>query len=140
MCRWLIQRGQARVAPAMAAEYSAGRWMRYLIRTGLAAGFGLAGTDIVVVLTQKRLELASGLHIHQKEAPHMLSDEAGQEYKAHFDFLMPNDPSFAHALEAMGQRGATCLIWLNEDYVAVKPRSPRSTGSIADGSAMRCCS
>ncbi len=92
---------------------------------GLAAGFGLADTDIVLVLTQKRLELASGLHIHQQEAPHVLSYEVGQEYKAHFDFLMPDEPSFAHVLEAMGQRVATCLTWLNDDYEGGETAFPK---------------
>jgi len=116
MCRWLIHRGGSRLAPAMVGDYATGKWVQDPIRTGLAAGFGLADTDIVLVLTQKRLELASGLAVHQQEAPHVLSYEVGQEYKAHFDFLLPDDPAFAHILQAMGQRVATCLTWLNDDY------------------------
>ncbi len=116
MCRWLIHRGGGKLAPAMVGDYATGQWVRDPIRSGLAAGFGLADTDIVLVLTQKRLELASGLALHQQEAPHVLSYEVGQEYKAHFDFLLPDDPAFAHILQAMGQRVATCLTWLNDDY------------------------
>lgn len=116
MCRWLIHRGGERLAPAMVGDYATGQWVRDPIRTGLAAGFGLADTDIVLVLTQKRLELASGLAVHQQEAAHVLCYEVGQEYKAHFDFLLPDDPAFAHILQAMGQRVATCLTWLNDDY------------------------
>jgi len=59
------------------------------IRTALAAGFGLSDTDSVPVMTQKRLQLASGLKVLQQEAPHVLSYEVGQEYKAHFDFFAP---------------------------------------------------
>ena len=116
MCRWLIHRGGGKLAPAMVGDYTTGQWVRDPIRSGLAAGFGLADTDIALVLTQKRLELASGLALHQQEAPHVLSYEVGQEYKAHFDFLLPDDPAFAHILQAMGQRVATCLTWLNDDY------------------------
>jgi hypothetical protein len=36
------------------------------IRTGLVAGFGLSDTDAVLVMTQKRLELASGLKVLQQ--------------------------------------------------------------------------
>lgn len=116
MCRWLIRKGQTRLAPAMVGDYATGQWVKDPIRTGLAAGFGLADTDVVLVMTQKRLELASGLLVRQQEAPHVLSYEAGQEYKAHFDFLLPNEPAFKHIIDAMGQRVATCLTWLNDDY------------------------
>jgi predicted 2-oxoglutarate/Fe(II)-dependent dioxygenase YbiX len=100
----------------MVGDYATGQWIRDPIRTGLAAPFGLADTDVVTVLTQKRLELASGLLVQQQEAPFVLSYEVGQEYKAHYDFLKPNEPAFAHLLEALGQRVATCLTWLNDDY------------------------
>ena len=116
MCRWLIAKGGGKLAPAMVGDYSTGQWVKDPIRTGLAAGFGLADTDVVLVLTQKRLELASGLKVIQQEAPHVLSYEPGQEYKAHFDFLVPGEPAFQHILDAMGQRVATCLTWLNDDY------------------------
>lgn len=116
MCEWLIHRGKSGLAPAMVGDYATGQWIRDPIRTGLAAGFGLVTTDMVMVLTQKRLELASGLLVQQQEAPFVLSYEVGQEYKAHYDFLKPNEPAFAHLLEALGQRVATCLTWLNDDY------------------------
>lgn len=116
MCRWLIHRGEPKLAPAMVGDYATGQWVKDPIRTGLAAGFGLADTDVVLVLTQKRLELASGLKVLQQEAPHVLSYEPGQEYKAHFDFLLPGEAAFAHILETMGQRVATCLTWVNDDY------------------------
>ena len=74
------------------------------IRTGLVAGFGPSDADAVLVMTQKRLELASGLKVLQQEAPHVLRYEVGQEYKAHFDFFAPGEPAFQHALNTMGQR------------------------------------
>lgn len=116
MCQWLIRHGEQRVKPAMVGDYATGQWVRDPIRTGLAAGFGLATTDMILALTQKRLELASGLAVLQQEAPHVLSYEVSQEYKAHYDFLVPGEAAFAHILEAMGQRVATCLTWLNDDY------------------------
>jgi prolyl 4-hydroxylase len=125
MCRWLIARGGGRLAPGRVGDYSTGQWINDPIRTGLAAGFGLADTDVVLVMTQKRLELASGLRVIQQEAPHVLSYEVGQEYKAHFDFLVPGEPAFQHILDAMGQRVATCLTWLNDDYEGGETAFPK---------------
>jgi prolyl 4-hydroxylase len=116
MCGWLIRRAEERLAPAMIGDYATGRGVVDPIRTGLAAGFGLADTDVVFVMTQKRLELASGLKIQQQEAPFVLSYEPGQEYKAHFDFFAPGEPAFQETLKVMGQRVGTCLTWLNDDY------------------------
>jgi prolyl 4-hydroxylase len=116
MCAWLIARGAAKVARARVGDARTGEWVEDPIRTGEAAGFGLADTDLILALTQKRLELASGLHVHQQEAPHVLSYRPGQEYRAHYDFLVPGEPGFQHILATMGQRVATCLTWLNADY------------------------
>ena len=116
MCDWLIHRAGQRLEPAKIGDYATGNGVVDEIRTGLAAGFGLADTDVVLVMTQKRLELASGLHVQQQEAPHVLSYEPGQEYKAHFDFFAPGEPAFQQTLNAMGQRVATCLTWLSDDY------------------------
>jgi len=116
MCGWLIAKGGRKVAPGRVGDSKTGEWVVDPVRTGEAAGFGLADTDLILALTQKRLELASGLHVHQQEAPHVLSYEVGQEYKAHYDFLVPGEPGFQHLLETMGQRVATCLTWLNDDY------------------------
>ncbi len=116
MCQWLIAKGRSKVARAKVGDYQSGGWVEDPIRTGEAAGFGLADTDLILALTQKRLELASGLHVLQQEAPHVLSYQRGQEYKAHFDFLVPGEPAFQHLLATMGQRVATCLTWLNDDF------------------------
>ncbi|OYW43389.1 MAG: hypothetical protein B7Z38_01835 [Rhodobacterales bacterium 12-64-8] len=116
MCGWLIAKGGRKVAPGRVGDSKTGEWVVDPVRTGEAAGFGLADTDLILALTQKRLELASGLHVHQQEAPHVLSYRVGQEYKAHYDFLVPGEPGFQHLLETMGQRVATCLTWLNNDY------------------------
>ena len=93
MCRWLIGRGAGRPA----------------------TGFGLADTDVVLVLIQKRLELASGLKMIQQEAPRVQSYQVEQGDEAHVDFLAPGDTSQRDS-DMVGQRVATCLTWLNDDY------------------------
>jgi prolyl 4-hydroxylase len=126
VCSWLISRSEGRLQRGMVGDYQTGQWVPDPIRTGLAAGFGLVDTDLVMVLTQERLARASGLLVHQQEAPHVLSYERGQEYKAHYDFLVPGDPAFEHILAAMGQRVATCLTWLNDDYEGGETDFPKA--------------
>lgn len=95
------------------------------IRTGLVAGLGPSDTDTVLEITQKRLELASGLKVLQQEAPHVPSCEVGREYKAHFDFFAPGEPAFQHTLNTMGQRIGACLTWLNDDYEGGETAFPK---------------
>jgi prolyl 4-hydroxylase len=116
MCDWIIARAAGRVARAKIGDYATGMAVPDPIRTGFASGFGLADTDLIFVLTQERLARASGLAVRQQEAPFVLSYEPGQEYKPHFDFFNPEVKSYARLLEVMGQRVATCLTWLNDDY------------------------
>jgi len=125
MCAWLIGRGRLKVTRARIGDYSTGQWVEDPVRTGEAAGYGLADTDLILALTQKRLELASGLHVRQQEAPHILSYTQGQEYKAHYDFLLPDEPAFRRLLDRMGQRVATCLTWLNEDFEGGETSFPK---------------
>ncbi|MBI1359651.1 MAG: hypothetical protein GC155_05130 [Alphaproteobacteria bacterium] len=115
-CRWIITRGRQRLSRATVFDFGTGQWVPDPIRTGLAAPFGVLDTDLVVVLTQERLARATGLMVHQQEAPFLLSYEPGQEYRAHFDFINPAIPAFKSQLELMGQRVATCLTYLNDDY------------------------
>jgi prolyl 4-hydroxylase len=126
MCRWIISQGRERLQRGAVGDYKTGQWVEDPIRTGLVAPFGLLDRDVVMVLTQERLARASGLIVHQQEAPYLLSYEPGQEYKAHYDFLLPNDPAFAHILANMGQRVATCLTWLNEDFDGGETTFPKA--------------
>ncbi len=125
MCGWLISKATTRLTPALVGDFATGRWVPDPMRTGLAAGFGLVDTDVVMVLTQERLARGSGLMVHQQEAPHVLSYDPGQEYKAHFDFMNPGVPAFQKQLAIMGQRVATCLTWLNEDYEGGETAFPK---------------
>jgi prolyl 4-hydroxylase len=125
MCTWLIGRGRLKVTRARIGDYRTGQWVEDPVRTGEAAGYGIADTDLILALTQKRLELASGLHVRQQEAPHILSYTEGQEYKAHYDFLLADEPAFRQLLDRMGQRVATCLTWLNEDFEGGQTSFPK---------------
>lgn len=127
MCRWLIAKAKPRLERGMVRDLATGQPVPDPIRTGLSAGFGLADTDLVLVATQERLARASGLVVHQQEAPHVLTYEPGQEYRPHFDFMNPTQPAFAEQLAIMGQRVATCLTWLNEDYEGGETDFPRAS-------------
>ncbi|HEV7479267.1 MAG TPA: 2OG-Fe(II) oxygenase [Roseiarcus sp.] len=125
MCRWIIARGRHRLQINKILDFASGEQVLDPIRTGLGAPFGICDTDIVMTLVQERLARASRLMVHQQEPPFLLSYEPGQQYLPHFDFLDPGVASFGGQLEVMGQRVATCLTWLNDDYEGGETEFPR---------------
>jgi prolyl 4-hydroxylase len=46
----------------------------------------------------------------------VLSYEPGQEFRQHVDYLDPQIPAYQAELSMIGQRVATALTWLNDDF------------------------
>lgn len=116
VCRWLIEHGRGRLAPGRVNHISDGAPIPDPMRTARAAPFSLLDMDIVLAMTLERIARATGLHVHQFEPANLLHYAPGQEYKAHFDFINPAVPGFREQLSIFGQRIATALVYLNDDY------------------------
>ena len=67
-------------------------------------------------MVRTRLAAAAGVDVMAMENPQVLHYEAGEEYKAHFDYLEPNLPGDARSIRQYGQRIATLLVNLNEGF------------------------
>jgi prolyl 4-hydroxylase len=126
ICRWFIARAQGRLERAIVGDPNAGRWGTDPNRTGESAGFGLLDIELTMVLAQDRLVHATGMVLHQLESPQVLSYRVGQQYKQHADYFNPEYPAFADMLAVLGQRVATCLTWLNEDFAGGETDFPRA--------------
>ena len=125
MCRWIIHRAAPRMERGQIIDTATGQGLPDPNRTGLSAGFGLLDTDLVIVLAQERLARTTGLIVHQQEVPHVLSYEPGQEFRPHVDYLNPEIPAYHGELSLIGQRVATCLTWLNDDFEGGETEFPR---------------
>jgi prolyl 4-hydroxylase len=126
MARWMIHRAEPRMERAQVIDYASGQMVPDPNRTGLSAGFGLLDTDLVMVLAQERLARTTGLIVHQQEVPHVLSYDPGQEFRQHVDYLNPEVPAYARELSMIGQRVATALTWLNDEFEGGETEFPRA--------------
>ncbi|HEV7689928.1 MAG TPA: 2OG-Fe(II) oxygenase [Hyphomonadaceae bacterium] len=126
VCGWFIAQAQRRLQQAVVGDPVTRRWLPDPNRTGMSAGFGLLDTELAMVLAQERLVRATGMVLHQLEAPQVLSYEVGQQYKQHADYFNPEYPAFAEMLSILGQRVATCLTWLNDDFAGGETDFPKA--------------
>jgi predicted 2-oxoglutarate/Fe(II)-dependent dioxygenase YbiX len=116
MCKWIVLRGRGRLARGEVRHVESGQSQADPMRTAEAAPFRLTDADLVTALVQERVARASRLPVHTHEPPNLLHYAPGQEYQPHFDFIDPQVPGFRDQLTVLGQRIATCLVYLNDDY------------------------
>lgn len=108
---WLIDRAKDRLVAAPMNDAS-GRG----VRTATVAAFGPLDHDLVLAIMQIRAARLTGERIDRHEPPNVISYEPGQEFRSHVDFVEPSVPQFQEELAVRGQRKATVVTYLNDDF------------------------
>ena len=116
VCDWLIERAEPNLARAEIYDPVTGAGRPDPVRTNTAFAFDLAASDLVLVLVREKLARLAGLPVPGLEPSQVLHYTPGQAFDWHVDFLDSAVPGHRDDLARSGQRIATCLIWLNEDY------------------------
>jgi len=125
-CRWLIHRGGAGQETAMINDPATGVARPDPMRTNTVTRLGIASTDVVMLLVQARISSVTGFPVPQMEAPNVLSYAPGQEFRPHYDFFNPASAQFAAEIESFGQRVATFLVYLSEEFSGGETDFPRA--------------
>ena len=125
VCRWLIGRAEGRLSRALVYEALRKEVTVHPTRTNTAATFSMLETDFVCVLTQLRMAAALNVPFRQFEPITVLHYADGEEITEHFDFVDPNVPDYEQEIAQRGQRIATFLIYLNDDYAGGETAFPR---------------
>ena len=116
VCDWLKMRADAMTEPALVYDPDTGAGRRESVRTNAAARFDLDRMDVVVAVVRERIARAAGLPVPGLEWSQVLHYAVGQTFDWHVDWLDPALPGYAADLTARGQRIATCLVFLNDDF------------------------
>lgn len=116
VCDWLQDRAGALAEPALVYDPETGVGRREGVRTNAAAQFGLERMDVVLAVVRERIARAAGLPVPGLEWTQVLHYAVGQAFDWHVDWLDPATPGYAADLAARGQRIATCLVFLNDDF------------------------
>lgn len=85
-------------------------------RTNSEAGFMLKSSDLPMCLIRNRIAGALRVKHAFCEVTRLLHYLPGQTFKLHTDYLDEAIPAMRETIEKRGQRFATFLLYLNEDY------------------------
>jgi prolyl 4-hydroxylase len=117
VCDWLIAASREKLGPADLYDPQSGVRVRHKgIRNNSVASFALTEQDVILVMLRARIAALAGVALADLEPPMVLNYQPGQAFGPHFDYLDPEQPALAPSIVRFGQRVATFLLYLNEDY------------------------
>lgn len=124
-CAWIIEQSRPRLQQAQVIDAATGAFVSSADRNNRAANFGVCDSDLVFLLIQARIASAAGTDLTMMEAASVLCYARGEQAHEHFDFLDPAVPAYQREIRQGGQRIATCLVYLNDDYEGGTTDFPR---------------
>ncbi|HWA88433.1 MAG TPA: 2OG-Fe(II) oxygenase [Rhizomicrobium sp.] len=125
ICDWLIAQTAPRLGRAQVYDPASGGGRRESARSNSAAELNIAQTNLVLMLLRQRIAATAGLAFGALEIPQILHYAVGEEFKPHVDVLDGAQPGYARDLAERGQRVATFLIYLSDDYDGGETEFPR---------------
>lgn len=125
-CAWLASQAVLRLVPTLVKDAALRAAVRSSTRSNTGCGFSKIEGDLVLQMTRLRLAAWTGIEPEFQEAPNILHYEPGQEYRPHYDFVRVHEvEGLQGELSSWGQRRATALVYLNEDYSGGETDFPR---------------
>lgn len=116
VCDHIWRRAEELAAPALVYDPRTGEGRRESVRSNDAARFELPEMDVVLAMVRERIARTAGLPVAGLEWTQVLRYAVGQSFDWHVDWLDPANPAYAGDLRRRGQRIATCLVYLNDNY------------------------
>jgi hypothetical protein len=113
---WLIDTARGRLQRALVYDQATGQNTTSVTRSNTAATFNLAEAGVLHFLLQARMSSACGRPSNHMEAPAVLHYAVGEQITDHYDFVDPQSPNYLQHIREHGQRMATFLMYLNDDF------------------------
>ncbi|MDQ3483360.1 MAG: 2OG-Fe(II) oxygenase [Pseudomonadota bacterium] len=124
-CEWVKTKAQDRLQPAKVFHAKTGGQTQNPVRDNSAIEFQLPDMDIVLEVLRARIATATRLPVPIFEPTQVLHYAVGQQFRPHHDFLDPSASGFAEQLRLFGQRIATVLVYLSDDYIGGETVFPK---------------
>jgi prolyl 4-hydroxylase len=124
-CDWLIEAARPRTVAAQIYNPQTGTGFEARnVRNNSAAAFGVLETGVLLCAMRGRLRASIDLGGHEFEPLMVLHYQAGQQFAPHFDFIDPEQQGLREDIAQKGQRVATLLIYLNDDFTGGQTTFP----------------
>lgn len=123
-CRWLIDFARNRLAPATVFDRATGGQTVDPTRDNSFVVLRIAEMTVLTEVIRNRISAATRLPVPLFEPSQLLHYSVGQRFNPHHDFLDPANPAFSEDLARFGQRIATFLIYLNDEYAGGETSFP----------------
>ncbi|MBI3438435.1 MAG: 2OG-Fe(II) oxygenase [Proteobacteria bacterium] len=124
-CDWIIERARPRLEAARVNNPTTGGSSIEYNRSNTGAGFSVLDSDLILELANARVAATIQIARQNQEPANVLHYDPGQEFQAHFDYIDPAEPHFTDLVRQQGQRVATALIYLNDDFEGGETAFPR---------------
>jgi prolyl 4-hydroxylase len=115
-CDWVMARAHGRLAPAMVLDQRTGLEASHPDRTNKSIELDVPAMDVVIQMLRARIAAATNLPLPVFEPAQIMHYSVGEEFRPHYDFLTDESAGWAAQLRRYGQRIATFLLYLNDDY------------------------
>ncbi|MBX3431679.1 MAG: 2OG-Fe(II) oxygenase [Hyphomonadaceae bacterium] len=118
LCAWMIEKARPLQKPALVYHHSKGAGVADPSRSNTVAIFTILDLDVPMVLLRNRVARTLNVPVLFLERFSVFRYLAGQRFTSHVDYLDPSLTQFADDLRQNGQRVATFLVYLNEEFEA----------------------
>ena len=126
LCDWIVGQAGGKLVRAELYDPNTGQPMPGTeTRLNRIANFNLAETHLANLFVQARMAAVVGAPLQMLEAFAVLNYAPNEEYGEHVDYLDPAIPAYAAELAQRGQRVATGLLYLNDDYEGGETAFPK---------------
>jgi prolyl 4-hydroxylase len=123
-CNWVIARGRPSLQRARVYHSSATPQVAET-RTNRETSFTIFQADVALALMRERMSCTTRAPPSCFEVAKLLHYEPGQQFALHADFIQPSTPELVREVQLRGQRAATLLVYLNDDYEGGETDFPR---------------
>jgi len=115
-CDWVMARAHGKLGPAMVLDQRTGLEAAHPDRTNEAIELNVPAMDVVLQVLRARIATATNLPLPVFEPAQIMHYDIGEEFRPHYDFLTDDAAGWAAQLQRYGQRIATFLLYLNDDF------------------------
>jgi hypothetical protein len=124
-CDWAIARARDRLKPATVFNTASANQMYHSARDNSGIEFQLPDMDVVIEILRARISAATRLPVPIFEPTQILHYAVGEQFRPHHDFFDPEAPAYVGQLKDFGQRIATVLVYLSDDYTGGETVFPK---------------